>query len=323
MTLDQLRYAVEVQRTKSFSRAAEACHITQPSLSVQIAKLEEELGVTLFDRARSGVEATDYGKEILKQARLVLDEASRIGEIAHDLKGEVQGEFRLGAIPTLAPTVLPKFLKKFGSAFPRASISVIEEPTERLVHDIDSGLLDGALLSTPARSPDSLVEKVLFYEPFVVFASSGHPILEKNVVSAEALTADEVLLLDDTHCLRDQVLQICRSKQRPSSERRLRIRSGGLQTLIEYIRENSGFTLLPSLATDFLTSRERTHNVRPLAKPLPSRKVSLVFHHARLKRSLIEAIKTSVLEAVGDRVIPVGSKSDVRVLSPGPEHFEL
>jgi len=322
MTLDQLRYALEVQRTKSFSRAAEACHITQPSLSVQIAKLEEELGVSLFDRARSGVEATDYGKELLKQARVILDETSRLEQSAKDLKGEVQGEFKLGVIPTLAPTVLPKFLKHFAKAFPKATITVTEEPTERLVHDIDQGQLDGAILSTPAKSPESLLEKVLFYEPFLVFASTGHPILQNKILGTDQLSADEILLLDDTHCLRDQALQLCRSKQK-APQQRLRIKSGGLQTLIEYLRENPGFTLIPSLAADLLSSREREINVRHFAKPLPSRKVSLVFHNTRLKRSLIDAIHSSVLEAVGDRVIQVGAKTNIRVLSPSTDHFEL
>lgn len=322
MTLDQLRYALEVQRTKSFSRAAEACHITQPSLSVQVAKLEDELGVKLFDRARSGVEVTEDGKELLRQARVVLDESARLGRLAAELKGEVHGEFRLGAIPTLAPTLLPKFLKHFGRQYPKAGLAVSEEPTARLIHDIDHGILDGAILSTPSKTPESLVEKVLFYEPFVVFASTGHPLLQRKILTAENLSADEVLLLDDTHCLRDQALQLCRSK-RKGGDSRLRIKSGGLFTLIEYLRENGGFTLLPALAADFLTPHERANNVRPLAKPLPARKVSLVFHRVRAKRALIEAVKASVLATVGDRVIPAGAKADIRVLSPSPEHFEV
>lgn len=326
MTLDQLRYALELQQAKNFSRAADALHITQPSLSVQIAKLENELGVVIFDRARTGVEATEYGREVLKQARHILDETARLSQIADDLKGEIRGEFRLGAIPTLAPTLLPRFLKHFAKTYPNVSISVTEEPTERLVHDIDQGRLDGALLSTPAQSPGSLLERVLFYEPFVVFASNGHPILKTKTktLQAEDLGADEVLLLDDTHCLRDQALQICRSKQKPS-EKRLRMKSGGLHTLIEYLRENEGFTLLPELAVDFLSAKEKVQNVRHFAKPVPTRKVSLVFHNAHLKRSLIEAIRESVLASVGERVILAGSgaKAGIRILSPGLEHFEI
>lgn len=320
MTLDQLRYALELQRTRNFSRAAEACHITQPSLSVQIAKLEEELGIVLFDRGRAGVEVTDYGRELLKQARVILDETARLGELASELKSEIRGEFRLGVIPTLAPTLLPLFLGGFTRLYPRVRLSIIEERTEKLVQDLDHGRIDGALLSTPARCPDSIVEKVLFYEPFVVFASDDHPILNEKTVGFDKISADEVLLLDETHCLRDQVIQICRSKQKPR-DNPVRLQSAGLQTLIEYIRRGREFTLLPALAADRLTAKERKSNVRHFEKPVPSRKVSLVFHRARLKRALIDALAKAVLEHVPGSVIL--TNRDVRVLSPGSQHFEL
>lgn len=322
MTLDQLRYALELQRTKNFSRAAELCHITQPSLSIQIAKLEEELGVSLFDRTRSGVETTEYGKELLKQARHVLDETARLSHLASELKGEVRGTFRLGIISTLAPYLLPTFLGHFSKKYPQVQITVIEDRTERLVAEIDQGILDGAILSTPTKCPDSLVEKVLFYEPFVVFASSGHPILEKKQVTTDQVSASEILLLDDTHCLRDQVLQLCKSKLKVAPEK-LRIQSASLQTLTEYIRHNEGYTLLPGLASKLLSASERAKNVRPIAKPVPSRKVSLVFHQARLKRSLIEALKTSIIEVLPEDVYLTTAGKNIRVVPPGNDHFEL
>ena len=229
MTLDQLRYALELQRTRHFSKAAENCHITQPSLSIQIAKLEEELGLQLFVRTRAGVEVTEYGEELLKQARLVLNESNRLSQMAQDLKGEVQGTFRLGVISTLAPSLLPLFLDSFSRQYPLVQLQITEERTERLVRDIDQGLLDGALLSTPAQCPDSLMEKVLFYEPFVIFGSTGHPILEKKKVTVDQISSDEILLLDETHCLRDQVLQLCKARQK-TERKSLRIQSASLQT---------------------------------------------------------------------------------------------
>lgn len=323
MTLDQLKYALELQRTRHFSRAAENCHITQPSLSVQISKLEEELGAMLFVRTRSGVEITEFGEGLLKQARQVVDEAERFLQMAKDLKGEVQGRFRLGAISTLAPSLLPIFAGTFGKRYPKVQLSLFEERTERLVSDIDQGLVDAALLSTPVRCPDSLVEKVLFYEPFVLFASKGHPILEKKKVSVEQISSEEILLLDETHCLRDQVLQLCKSRQEKSPERSLRIQSASLQTLIEFIRRHEGYTLLPALSASLLTAAEQNHQIRQFEKPLPSRKVSLVFHQARLKRSIIEALKESILESLPKEVFLPAAKGDLRVLSPNPDHFEL
>ncbi len=325
MTLDQLRYALELQRAGNFSRAAEACHITQPSLSVQVAKLEEELGVTLFHRTRSGVEVTEYGEAMLRQARLVLDESNRLQELAAELKGEVQGQFRLGVIPTLAPSLLPLFLSFFGEKYPKVQLSVSEEPTESLVQKIDEGSLDGAILSTPPKCPESLIEKVLFYEPFYVFASSGHPILKSKKVQPSQISAGEILLLDDTHCMRDQVLQLCKLGRGTSdgTNRKLRIQSGSLLTLIEVIRRDPGYTLLPALSTHFLTANERAHNVRHFDKPSPTRKVSLVFHRARLKRSIVEALKESVLQRLPNDVFPPQSGRSIKVLAPGADHFEL
>ncbi len=322
MTLDQLRYALELQRFRNFSRAAEACHITQPSLSVQIAKLEEEVGLSLFDRSRAKVEVTEYGEQFLKQARLVLVETARLSEIADELKGEVQGGFRLGIIPTLAPALLPLFLGEFGRHYPKVKLAITEESTERLIHHISHGAIDGAILSTPTRCPEALIEKPLFYEPFVVFASTGHAILKHHRVGNDQLSSSTILLMDDTHCLRDQVLQLCRSRQ-TESDQRLRIHSGSLQTLVELIRREEGYTLLPALSVRFLNKDEQKNNIRNLEKSVAARKVSLVFSKSRLKRSIIEALKEQICAQLPDGVFLTTSARDFRIISPGPEHFEL
>jgi LysR family hydrogen peroxide-inducible transcriptional activator len=322
MTLDQLRYALELQRTRHFSKAAENCFITQPSLSIQIAKLEEELGTPLFVRTRAGVEITEAGEELLKQARHIVDESVRMAQMAMDLKGEVQGIFRLGVIPTLAPSLLPLFVRDFGQKYPKVRLSITEEQTEHLVQRIDQGLLDGAILSTPQRAPDALVEKVLFYEPFVLLASTGHPILKKKAMAVSQISSEEILLLDDTHCLRDQVLQLCKARRKPEDQI-LRVESASLQTLIELIRHSSGYTLLPILSAQLLTPKERQRNVRPFEKPLPSRKISLVFHQARVKRAVIEALKESIQDALPEQIFLPAEKKGLRILSPGSEHFEI
>ena len=322
MTLDQLHSALELEKTLNFSKAAENCHISQPSLSVQIAKLEQELGSALFVRTRSGVEVSEFGASLLQQARRVVQEAERMDELAKEWKGEVQGTLRLGVIPTLAPTLLPSFLAEFGRTYPKVQLSVVEERTEHLVRDIDSGALDAAILSTPPRCPASLMESVLFYEPFVLFLSRKHPLLERKRVTTQNISSEEILLLDETHCLRDQVLQLCKSKER-SGNSKLKIQAASLQTLVEFIRHNEGYTLLPALSTALLSKGEATHNIRSFEKPLPSRKVSLVFHHARLKRSAIEALKQTILGHLPEGAIPAGAHPGLRVLTPDPEHFEI
>lgn len=322
MTLDQLRYAIEVMRTKQFSKAAENCHISQPSLSVQVSNLEAELGYKLFVRSRQGVEVTEAGTELLTQAQAVIDQANQLKTMAAELKGEIKGHLRLGVIPSVSASLLPLFLKQFVDQYPQVELAVTEEPTHQLVQHIDSGALDCAILSTPAKCPPTLVEKLLFYEPFVVFASKEHAILDQKHVSVTELSSKEILLLDEAHCLRDQVLQLCKSKT-AEDKPRLQIQSASLQTLIEVIRKWEGYTLLPNLATSLLTTHEVNRNIRQFEKPYPARKISLVYHHVRNKKNLANALANSIADVLPDTVFAPSKKSGVRVLSPAPEYFSL
>lgn len=322
MTLDQLKYALAVKKSGSFSKAAEACHISQPSLSIQIARLEEELGVQLFFRHRTGVQLTEYGESILAQAQIALNQVDRITDLSHELKGTVAGDFRLGIIPTLAPSLLPLFVGRFGKRYPNVRLKVVEEPTTHLLQSIRNGTLDAAILSTPQQSPDKIIERVLFYEPFVVFASTQHPILKFQAVSPSQISASEIYLLDEAHCMRDQVLQLCKLKQ-GSPDNRLQIQSGSLQTLIELIRRENGYTLLPILSERFLSHSERAKSVVPFIKPTPTRKVSLVYHEARLKRSITEAMRTEIIESLPETVQSIAGLRQVKVLSPSDRYFEI
>jgi len=322
MTLDQLKYAIEVMRTKQFSKAAENCHISQPSLSVQVSNLEAELGYKLFVRSRQGVEITEAGRELLTQAQTVVDQANQLKEMAREMKGEVKGHLKLGVIPSISSSLLPLFLKRFVTRYPDVELTITEEPTQQLVHHIDTGTLDCAILSTPAKCPPNLVEKLLFYEPFVVFASKDHAILDRKHVSVTELSSKEVLLLDEAHCLRDQVLQLCKSRS-SQDKQKLQIQSASLQTLIEIIRNWEGYTLLPSLATNLLTTHEVNRNIRHFEKPYPARKISLVYHQVRNKKHLANALANSIAEVLPDVVFAPSKKTGVRVLSPAPEYFSL
>lgn len=323
MTLDQLKYALELRKALHFSNAARNCHISQPSLSLQIAKLEEELDLQLFVRTRTGVEITQAGEVLLRQARLILDESERLVQMSQELKGRIQGPFRLGIIPTLAPTLLPHFAGEFQKGHPDVELMILEERTERLVRDIENGDLDAALMSTPLKAPEMLLEKTLGYEPFVLLFSQGHPLLQKKKISVDQISADEILLLDETHCLRDQVLQLCKKQNSQVGSRHLRLQSASLQTLIEFIRSSEGYTLLPALAMSFLTPSEKTQVIRHFERPLPTRKISLVFNRSRLKRAVIEALFETLQSHLPAAILPVKARQDIRVLSPDLDHFEI
>jgi len=322
MTLDQLKYALEVMRTKQISKAAENCHISQPSLSIQVSNLEEELGYKLFVRHRHGVELTEAGLELLKQAQIILDQAENLKTMALELKGEIKGQLKLGIIPSLGASLLPYFLKPFVEEHTQVELSITEEPTQQLIQHIDSGKIDCAILSTPLKCPPTLIEKVLFYEPFLVFASKNHHILSHKNVSISELSNREILLLDEAHCMRDQVLQLCKSKS-DQDHRKLKLESSSLQTLIEVIRKLDGYTLLPALATNLLTTSELDKNTRHFAKPYPSRKISLVYHQTRNKKMMAHALAQTIYKNIPSEVIHSQKKSDVRILSPSQEFFEI
>lgn len=320
MTLTQLEYILAVEKTRSFSGAAEICHVTQPSLSVQIQKLEDEIGGSIFDRSRSPIAITDFGKEILKQARVIVDESKRILDISSNWKKEIRGELRLGIIPTVAPFLLPLFAEHFTKNFPDVQLKIVEDKTNTLVQMIHQGDLDAALLSTPSKAPPSLKEKPLYYEPFVVYASEKHPLLKEKNVDYSTLSRQGALLLDDTHCMRDQVNQICRVKEGQNDRSQIALQSGGLSTLIGLVDSVGGYTLLPVLATQHNQLQKK--NIRHFNKPIPTRKIGLIYHESHLKKALIDALAQSVLAHLPNEVF-LSSHNSMKVFSPEMEHFAI
>jgi LysR family hydrogen peroxide-inducible transcriptional activator len=320
MTLTQLEYILALQKAKNFGAAAALCFVTQPSLSAQIQKLEEELGVVLFDRSRSPVMPTEVGRNVLEQARLILDGSQRLFDVAMVWKKEAKGELRLGIISTLSPYLVPLFLKEFVKKYPAVQVVLYEDKTQNLVRAIEEGDMDVAILSPPGKASCQLVGKPLFYEPFVVYAHPGQPILEKKEIRYSDLPLEELLILDDTHCLRDQVIQICGSRTQKRKAYLAEIKSGGLQTLIGLVNSGKGFTLLPYLAALNMTESQRRQQVRFFAKPVPVRKISLIFHRARLKRPLVEALHQEILSCLPDGIF-TSLKTGLKTVNPGEQHF--
>ena len=291
MTLTQLDYIVAIDTHRHFATAAEHCHVTQPTLSMQIQKLEDELGVLLFDRSKHPVVPTETGQVIVAQAREVLQASRRIPELAKESRDEVGGELRVGVIPTLAPYLLPYFIGAFMTRYPAVTIQLQELLTEQIVERLRTGLLDVGIVVTPLRE-NNMSDIPLFKEPFMVYAAKGNPLLKKDTINPADLTNEGLWLLSEGHCFRDQVVNLCGGRHQGRSA--LRYETGSLETLVKLIDRQDGFTLLPYLATlDFDVVRKK--QLRSFTGVAPVREVSLVMHRSFLKRSLINALRREIM----------------------------
>ena len=306
MTLTQLDYIVAVDTYRHFATAADACHVTQPTLSMQIQKLEDELDVRLFDRSKQPVVPTETGMAILAQARDVLRAARRIPEIVSELKENFRGDLKIGIIPTLAPYLLPYFIGEFIGKYPAVSVQIQELVTEQIIERLRTGLIDVGLVVTPL-SETGITEVPLFEEPFVVYASDAHPLLAKNTVVPADLHTEGLWLLTEGHCFRNQVMQLCGADRQANNTSALRYETGSLETLIKLIDKQGGFTLLPYLATVDMDETRRLR-LRPFdrsagAASEPVREVSIVMHRSFLKRKLINAFKAEIMAHIPPELV--------------------
>lgn len=291
MTITQLQYVLAVAEHKNFTLAAEKCFVTQPTLSMQIQKVEEELGITIFDRSKKPIQLTEVGQKIVAQAKNIVNEADRMQDIVDLQKGYVGGEFRLGIIPTVMPTLLPMFLNTFIKKYPKVKLIIEELNTNEIIAKLKNGHLDAAIAATPLEE-EKIKEIVLYYEPFMVYVPESHTKFEKSELEVSDLNVDEILLLQDGHCFRDGILNLCKNNsQRDDSK--FRIESGSFETLIRLANEGLGITLLPYLHTLELSEKEKT-KLKHFIDPKPSREVSLIFPKNELKIHIIEALRTTI-----------------------------
>lgn len=300
MTLIQLEYLIAVDTYRHFATAAENCFVTQPTLSMQLQKLEEELGVQLFDRSRVPVRPTEIGKEIIEQARVVVAEAKKLKEIVQNQQQELAGELRIGVIPTLSPYLIPLFITNFIKKYPHVNVVVQELLTGQIVEQLHHEQLDVGLLVTPLQ--DSRVKEIpLFYEAFVGYVNMQHPLHKKQYLQPEDLDPDELWILNEGHCFRSQVLNICNRRSGRSKASGFDYASGSLETLKRIVETQYGLTLLPELSLQDLP-KEKKKLVIPFQEPLPLREVSLVVHRSFLKRKLIKALQDEILAAIPDEI---------------------
>lgn len=299
MTLIQLEYIIAVDTYRSFVAAAEKCFVTQPTLSMQIQKLEESLGAKIFDRSRQPVVPTEIGEKIILQARLVLTESRKINEIVQDKKGEIEGTLKVGVIPTIAPYLLPNVLTTFMEKYPKLQLQIWEYTTERIIHELKVGLLDCGVLSTPLNDP-GILEAPLFYENFVAYISTNSPLFSKKILSGDDIADDKLWLLNEGHCMRGQVLNICHHKHNQDLSGRFEYNTGSVETLKRMVDINDGITILPELSIwDY--SDEQLDRIRYFKSPEPVREISLVTTQNFVKRQAIQALEKEILAVVPDK----------------------
>lgn len=312
MTITQLYYVLAVAENQNFTKAAEKCFVTQPTLSMQIQKLEDQLDVLIFDRSKKPIELTEVGKKIVKQARNIVNESYRIQDIVDQQKGFIGGEFKLGIIPTIMPTLLPMFLKTFIKRHPKVKLKIEELTTEEIIARIADGHLDAAIAATPLEH-DLIKERVLYYEPFVSYIPKNHRLHETKKINVSDLDISDMLLLEDGHCFRDGVINLCKVFKNHTDDK-FQLESGSIETLIKLSNEGLGMTLLPYLHTLDINDTEK-ENLHHFHEPTPAREVSIIYHKSELKMQIIEALQDVIAGIVRGAI----AFQNVEIISPLPK----
>jgi LysR family hydrogen peroxide-inducible transcriptional activator len=295
VTLTELRYIVAVARERHFGRAAETCFVSQPTLSVAVKKLEDELGLTLFERGPGEVSVTPAGTKIVEQAQRVLEEASRIREIAAAGRDPLAGPLRLGAIYTIGPYLLPKLIPILRKSAPAMQLLIQENFTHRLAEELKSGEVDVILVALPFEQP-GMVTRAVYDEPFLVAVPKGHPWEGRKRVTSDELTSESLLLLGEGHCFRDQVLDICHAvRSRDRSPLARTVEGGSLETIRQMVAGGVGVTVLPATSTATGAGPGDLIRILPFARPAPTRRVGLAWRRSFPRPEAIEVLRKSIL----------------------------
>ena len=309
MTLTQLEYIVALDTYRHFVLASERCFVTQPTLSMQIQKLEEELGVKIFDRTKQPVIPTEIGASIIAQARIILREAKMVQQLINDQKDTMTGELRIGIIPTLAPYLLPPLFKHMREKYPQVNLNIKETITEEVIHELKNNRLDCGLVVTPLKD-SSIKEDILFYEELFVYVSKRNSLYNKKYVLATEIDPDQLWLLEEGHCFRSQILNLC--ELRKSSDFHFKYETGNIETLKRMVDKSDGITILPELAVMEFTKAQMRF-VKKLREPSPAREVSLVTHRDHIKTKLIKILKDEILNIVPKQMQKLHNKKVVEI----------
>ena len=296
ITLTQLAYIVAVDKYRHFATAAEKCFVTQPTLSMQIKKLEQDLGVVLFDRSRQPVVPTELGTKVLEQARVVLSASRRIQEIINENRQRIAGSLRIGIIPTLAPYLLPMFIGDFLRKYTDIHVEVEELVSEEIINGLKEDVLDAGIFVTPFHDT-GIEERPVFYEEILLYAHPDHPLLKKDMLEVADVATPEIWMLGDGHCFRDQVINLCAMQETQHQGLPFEFASNSLETLMKIVDREGGFTLIPELALQYM-SEEKKRQVRRFSTYHPLREVSVIYSRHYTKQRLLELLWEEIRHVV-------------------------
>ncbi len=292
VSLIQLEYIVTLANTGQFSQAAEKCFVTQPTLSMQIKKMESDLGVIIFDRSKQPVVPTEIGLTIIEQAKIILAESKKIDEIIKDSKNEISGDIKIGIIPSVAPYLLPLFIGEFARKYPELNISVSELMTSEILEALAKDEIDLGILATPLKVSGTK-ERVLFYEKILLYCNENHELSTASSVDANKIKNEHVWLLSDGHCFRNHAINLC-SLDKKENKLNFSYESASIETLIKLVDKEGGMTLIPELAKNQL----KNQNLAKAIKNNPVREISLITNRIFIKKSILEALQESIVNSL-------------------------
>ncbi len=302
MNLQQLEYIVAVEKHRHFQRAADECCITQATLSMMIKKLEEELGVLLFDRSKHPVVPTEIGIEIIRQAKTILTETARLKQLVLDVKADIKGQIHIGIIPTLAPYLLPLFLYNLLRKFPNLKVKVSELDTNQIVERLSKDMLDVGILATPLHL-DGFQEMPLFYEKLLVYVSNQEKTLNKRFIIPEDIDVNRLWLLEEGHCLRSQMMNLCELREKNTEFGNLEYDASSIESLLKLVEANNGITIIPELAVINFEEKKLTQ-IREFKEPIPLREISLVTYRYFVKDKLLNILAEEIKSGVENELSP-------------------
>lgn len=306
MTITQLEYVLAVAEFKHFGKAAQSCFVTQPTLSMQLQKLEDELEVIIFDRSKNPIAITDEGQAVVKQALKIVNEHKKLYSILNESKDHISGDFKLAIIPTLSPFIIPLFLKQFSEKYPDVNLIIKESITEDIISDLAKGNIDAGLLVTPLEEKN-LEYRALYYEPFYLFTARNSKLYSKKKIKESDIDINEIWLLNKGNCFRDQVLNICSTLKNTNIESNIQFESGNFETLKNLVASGFGYTILPHMAVKNINP-EMQDMVKEFAAPTPTREVSLIYSKDCVKHKILNALEEEILAIIPDDIRQIHSK---------------
>ena len=307
MTITQLKYTLAVAEHGNFTTASDKCFVTQPTLSMQVQKLEEELGVVIFNRSTKPLQVTEIGQKVLFQAKKIVEESSRMNDVVSEEKGIIGGTLKVGIIPTVSSTLLPLFLNIFTKKHKNVELKIEEFNTETINQKLEDNTIDCAIAATPLNN-NRIIERPLYYEPFVAYVPNHHFLAGNKVLEVDDLSNGDILILQDGHCFRNQVLNLCSFED---LNKHYELKSGSFETLINLSNNGPWMTIIPYLHSNNL-SPKNLENIIPFLDPSPAREISMIYSKSQLKLPVINALMTTISSVIRGQI----KYNDIKIMSP-------